>query len=39
MEESNLYQMIENKRNDTEYLAKVKKGLELLEKVSNYIEE
>ena len=32
IEESSLYQMIESKRNDREYLDKVKKGLELLEK-------
>lgn len=32
MEESSLYQMVENKRNDKDYLDKVKKGLELLEK-------
>ena len=32
MEESSLYQMVESKRNDKDYLDKVKKGLELLEK-------
>ena len=32
MEESSLYQLVENKRNDKDYLDKVKKGLELLEK-------
>lgn len=32
MKESSLYQMVESKRNDKEYLDKVKKGLELLEK-------
>lgn len=32
MEETSLYQMVESKRNDKDYLDKVKKGLELLEK-------
>ena len=32
IEESSLYQLVENKRNDKDYLDKVKKGLELLEK-------
>lgn len=32
MEESSLYQMIEGKRNDKDYLDKVKKGLALVEK-------
>lgn len=32
MEESSLYKMIESKRNDKNYLDKVKKGLELVEK-------
>lgn len=34
MEESFLYQMIENKKGDKEYLEEVKKGLKLLEKVN-----
>lgn len=32
VEDSRLYQVIESKKNDTDYLDKVKKGLELLEK-------
>ena len=32
LEESTLYQMVESKRNDKDYLEQVKKGLELLEK-------
>ena len=32
MEESSLYQLVESKRNDKDYLDNVKKGLELLEK-------
>ena len=34
IEESTLYQMIESKRNDKDYLDEVKKGLELVEKVN-----